>query len=190
MFAGANLACTGGETLHNGWIVLGGSSVSGSHILWWKGSLVIGEFLTLAVSLLVLVSDSDSDSGWGSPASLSDPNSDSLSIGQSCSFISSLLGPRYGCPVNLSWCNSHHCRGKVARRLMGEFVHWQLRRDEWAQANRMDYLSHGLGIWGNDVAHGVLLLWFGRWVGIMSGSRYQWKRGKGFTEGKEVRSKK
>ena len=69
---------------------------------------MIGEFLTLAVSLLVSVSDSNSDSGRGSPASSSDPNSDLLWIGLLCSCMSSLLGPRYGCPVILSWCSLHH----------------------------------------------------------------------------------
>ena len=66
---------------------------------------MIGEFLTLAVSLLVSVSDSDSDSGRGSPASLSNPDYDSLSIGPSCLCMSFLLGLRYGCPIDLSWCN-------------------------------------------------------------------------------------
>ena len=70
---------------------------------------MIGEFLTLAVSSLVSVSDCDYDSGRGSPASLSDPDSDLLLIGLLYSCMSSLLGPRYGCPVDLLWCNSHHC---------------------------------------------------------------------------------
>ena len=109
MSVSENLVWIGGGTLCSGSIVLGGSSVSGSRILWWEGSLVIGEFLTLAVSLLVSVSDSDSDSGWESPTSSSDPNSDLLSIGLSCLWMSSLLGPRYGCPNVLSWCSSHHC---------------------------------------------------------------------------------
>ena len=109
MSVDVNLVWIDGETLHSGSIILGVSSASGSRILWWKGSLVIGEFLTLAVSLLVLVSDSDSDSGRGSPASSSDPDLDSLSIGPLCSWMSSLLGLRYGCPVVLSWCSSHHC---------------------------------------------------------------------------------
>ena len=63
MVVGANLACTGGETLHSDWIVLGEFSTLGSlsHILSQKGSLVIGEFLTLIVSSLVLTSDSNSD---------------------------------------------------------------------------------------------------------------------------------
>jgi hypothetical protein len=34
MSVGVNLACTGEETSHNGWIVLGGSLTSDSHILW------------------------------------------------------------------------------------------------------------------------------------------------------------
>ena len=53
---------------------------------------MIGEFLTLAVSSLVSVSDSNSDSGQGSPASLSDPDSNLLSIGLSYLCLSSLLG--------------------------------------------------------------------------------------------------
>ena len=109
MSVSVNLVWIDGETLCNGSIVLGGSSASGSCILWWRGSLVIGEFLTLAVSSLVSVSDSDSDSGQGSSASSSDPNSDSLSIGPSCSWMYSLLGLRYSCLVVLSWCSSHHC---------------------------------------------------------------------------------
>ena len=68
---------------------------------------MIGEFLTLVMSSLVSVSDSDS--GRGSPAFSSDPDLDSLSIGPSCSWMSSLLGLRYGCPVVLLWCSLHHC---------------------------------------------------------------------------------
>ena len=34
MSVGVNLACIGGETSCSGWIVLGGSLTSDSHILW------------------------------------------------------------------------------------------------------------------------------------------------------------
>ena len=37
----------------------------------------------------------------------------------------------------------------------------------------MDYLSHGLGIQGDEVAGGILLLGFRHWVGITSSSRDQ-----------------
>ena len=37
----------------------------------------------------------------------------------------------------------------------------------------MDYLSHGLGIQGDEVTGRILLLGFGHWVGIVSGGRDQ-----------------
>jgi hypothetical protein len=54
----------------------------------------------------------------------------------------------------------------------------------------MDYLSHSLGIQGDEVAGRNLLLGFGHWVGIMSGGRTNEKKGRSFAEGKGVRSKK
>jgi hypothetical protein len=79
-----------------------------------------------------------------------------------------------------------YCKGKVARRLAGEFVHGAERR-RVSVREETDYLSHGPGIRGDEVAGGT---------GVRASVRDRvrrrgpMKRGeRGFAEGKGVESK-